>query len=241
MKKISIILFAALSTLFYNCNNAQAIKEHATLSAEEFATKIKQTPGAIILDVRTPEEFNGGFIADARNIDYNSSGFLTEIETLDKTKPYFVYCLSGGRSKSAANYMRNHGFREVYDMKGGTMAWTKNDLELTTTSAQKVTTDKISAEEYGRMISSNQIVLIDFYAPWCGPCKKMEPMLEDFARENEGKIKVIRLNVDENKQLVSQLGIDEIPVLKIFKNGSETWTHTGLVEKPALIEATSRL
>ena len=77
-------------------------------------------------------------LPDARNIDYNSSGFLTEIDTLDKTKPYFVYCLSGGRSKSAANYMRNHGFREVYDMKGGTMAWTKNNLELTTASAQKV-------------------------------------------------------------------------------------------------------
>ena len=74
------------------------------------------------------------------------------------------------------------------------------------------------------MISANQIVLIDFYAPWCGPCKKMEPMLEEFARENEGKIKVIRLNVDENKQLAMQLGIDEIPVVKIFKNGNETWT-----------------
>lgn len=241
MKKISIILFAALSTLLYNCNNAQAIKEHTTLSAVEFATKIKQTPGAIILDVRTPEEFNSGFIADARNMDYNSSGFLAEIDQLDKNKPYFVYCLSGARSKSAANYMRNHGFPEVYDMKGGTMSWTKNNLELTTTSVQKINIDKISADEYRQMISADQIVLFDFYAPWCGPCKKMEPMLEEFARENKGKIKVIRLNVDENKQLTTQLGIEEIPVLKIFKNGSEVWTHTGLVEKPALIEATSTL
>ena len=91
------------------------------------------------------------------------------------------------------------------------------------------------------MISANQILLIDFYAPWCGPCKKMEPMLEEFARENEGKIKVIRLNVDENKQLAMQLGIEAIPVVKIFKNGNEAWTYTGLLEKPALIEATSKL
>ena len=241
MRTLSIVLFAALSTLLYNCNNAQAIKEHTTLSAEEFANKLKQTPDAIILDVRTPEEFSGGFIAEARNIDYNSSDFLTQIDQLDKTRPYFVYCLSGARSKNTANYMRSHGFSEVYDMKGGTMAWSKNKLELTTASPQKINSDKISMEEYNKMISANQILLIDFYAPWCGPCKKMEPMLQEFARENEGKIKVVRLNVDENKQLAMQLGIDAIPVLKIFKNGSEAWTYTGLVEKSALIEATNGL
>ena len=53
---------------------------------------------------------------------------------LDKNKPYFVYCLSGARSRSAANYMRSMGFVQVYDMKGGTLAWTKNHLKLTTTS-----------------------------------------------------------------------------------------------------------
>lgn len=241
MRTLFIVLFAALSTLLYNCNNAQAIKEHATLSAEEFANKLKQTPDAILLDVRTPEEFSGGFIAEARNIDYNSSDFLTQIDQLDKARPYFVYCLSGARSKNTANYMRSHGFSEVYDMKGGTMAWSKNKLELTTASPEKITGDKISMDDYNKMISENQILLIDFYAPWCGPCKKMEPMLEEFARENEGKIKVIRLNVDENKQLAIQLGIDAIPVLKIFKNGNEAWTYTGLVEKPALIEATRGL
>jgi len=241
MKHVWIILFIGLSTLFVNCNNAQTLKENGTLSAEAFSNKLKQTPDAIILDVRTPEEFGGGFIAGAQNIDYNSSEFQAEISALDKSKTYFVYCLSGARSKSAAQYMRNNGFFQVYDMKGGTLAWTKNSLDLTTSSSQESIGDKISMEEYNKIISANHITVIDFYAPWCGPCKKMEPMLEEFARENEGKINVVRLNIDENKQLATQLGIDEIPLVKIFQNGIEKWSHTGLVEKTVLVEATGKL
>jgi thioredoxin 1 len=241
MKHVWILLFVGISTFLVNCNNAQTLSETGTLSADVFSNKLKETSQAIILDVRTPEEFNGGFIAGARNLDYNNPAFKTEIDALDKNKPYFVYCLSGARSRSAANYMRSTGFVQVYDMKGGTLAWTKSDHKLTTASSQKVISDKISIDEYNRIISANKITVVDFYAPWCGPCKRMEPMLEEFARENEGKINVVRLNVDENKQLAMQLGIEEIPVVKIFKNGSETWTHTGLLEKPALVKAANKL
>lgn len=241
MKYVSILLIVGMSVAVINCNNAQALKESTSLPAEAFANKLKQTPNAILLDVRTPEEFSEGFIPGARNLNYNSSAFRTQIDALDKDTPYFVYCLSGGRSSSAAKYMRNNGFREVYDMKGGTLAWKNSSFELTTNSSQKAAVDKISMEDYNKIIAADKILVIDFYAPWCGPCKKMEPMLEEFARENEGKIRVIRLNVDENKQLAMQLGIDAIPVVKVFKDGSEAWSHTGLLEKPALMEATNKL
>ena len=241
MKQLSTILVLMASTLLYHCNNAQTENGKTTLSVEAFANQIEQTPDAIILDVRTPEEFKGGYISAARNIDYNSTRFQAGLDSLDKNKTYLVYCLSGGRSSSAVAYMRSNGFIHVYNLKGGVMAWENKNLSLTRSSSHKDPVDKISMEEYRKIISNDSVLLIDFYAPWCAPCKKMEPMLEEFAQENKGMVKVVRLNIDENRHLAKQLGVEEIPVLKFFKDGKEQWTHSGFVEKPTLVSAMSNL
>lgn len=237
MKPRFILLTFALTTFLFQCNRAQ---NSFTLSADDFAAKLTQTNDAIVLDVRTPQEFAGGFLDHATNLDYNAPGFQLKIDSMDKSKAYFVYCLSGGRSRSAANYMRSQGFKQVYDMKGGLLAWQKNKHPLVTAGSRPAADDKISMQGYEELISKENLVLIDFYAPWCGPCKKMEPMISELAEENEGKLYVVRLNVDENKNLVKQLGIEEIPVLKIFKAGKEIWTHKGLIEKQALINVLSQ-
>jgi len=204
----------------------------SALDAETFRKKITEKKNAQVIDVRTPGEFSGGFIENAHNIDYNSGHFEAEINKLDKSKPYFVYCLSGGRSSSAARHMRSTGFEEVYDLTGGILVWNSNGYDVITENTVK---DKISMEQYRRMIASGT-VLIDFYAPWCVPCKKMEPMLKELAVEYNGKAQVLRINIDENKQLAKNLKVEEIPVLKIYKNGTETWMHKGLVEKTELIK-----
>lgn len=218
--------------LLIQCNSEG---QNFSLPAGQFADKLDKISNAIVLDVRTPEEFKEGFIQNAQNIDFNADDFRSRVQTLDKTKPYFVYCLSGGRSKDAANYMRKNGFAEVYDMKGGLLAW--NDIKGKINGGTSGRKDKISMEDYNVIISKDRLVLVDFYAPWCGPCKKMEPMLNELTDENKGKFTLVRLNIDENKHLAAQLGVTEIPVLKIFKAGKETWTHNGLVEKPALTKA----
>jgi thioredoxin len=210
-------------------------QDNQKLTPEVFAEKIKQTPEAVVLDVRTLKEFKQGHLAQARLVDYNGADFRTIVKDYDKSKPYFVYCLSGGRSGSAADYMRSLGFKEVYEMKGGLLKWT-GPLEKPSSAN---TPDKISMSDYERMITSEPVVLVDFYAPWCGPCKKMEPMLEEFTAENQGKVKVIRINIDESIQLAHSLHVEEIPVIKIFKSGKETYSHTGLLEKQALTKAAS--
>jgi thioredoxin len=204
----------------------------ASLDAASFQKKLNETKEAQIIDVRTPGEFVGGFIPQAVNIDYNSGHFEEEVQKLDKSKQFFVYCLSGGRSSSAADYMRSNGFNEVYDLTGGIMAWNSKGYPIVTKSPAD---DKISMEEYKTLISKGT-VLIDFYAPWCTPCKKMEPMLNELSEQYKGKATILRINIDENKNLAKNLRVEEIPVLKIYKNGKETWMHRGLVERNEIIK-----
>jgi thioredoxin len=220
------ILIFVLPFLFIPaaCNSQQ---EKESLDAKAFYEKLKSEPEAIILDVRTPGEFHEGALQSAVNVDYNSGHFEAEAGKMDKTKTYFVYCLAGGRSSSAAGWMRKSGFQHVYDLKGGMMAWQKEGLPLNV-AREKMAKDKISTEDYARMTGGDVPVLVDFYAPWCGPCKKMEPMLKELSSAHEGKLKVLRINIDENKKLAGELGVLEIPVLKLYKNGKETWQKKGL-------------
>ena len=89
-------------------------------------------------------------------------------------------------------------------------------------------------ENYKKLISSDKVVLIDYYAPWCEPCKKLQPILENIEQQYKGKLTVIRLNIDENKQLAIQLSIQSIPLMKIFKSGVEVWSNNGMMEESDL-------
>ncbi|WP_428657936.1 rhodanese-like domain-containing protein [Runella sp.] len=82
-----------------------------------------QTPGAVILDVRTAAEVRSGAIKGAINIDLMSADFQQKINQLDKTKTYFVYCRSGHRSGQACRIMGNVGFEHIYNLTGGMMSW----------------------------------------------------------------------------------------------------------------------
>lgn len=94
------------------------------LSQQEWASQLKQDDNAVILDVRTEGEFSEGFIPDAINIDiHKGQGFIYQLEALDKTKNYYVYCRSGARSEQACNVMNQLGFENAYNLVGGIMQW----------------------------------------------------------------------------------------------------------------------
>ena len=94
------------------------------LSQNEWAEKLNTTDQAVILDVRTEDEVSEGFIPNAINIDiHKGQGFIDELEALDKTKSYFVYCRSGARSAQACAVMNQLGFENAYNLEGGFMAW----------------------------------------------------------------------------------------------------------------------
>ena len=79
-------------------------------------------------------------------------------------------------------------------------------------------------------------VVVDLWAPWCGPCLMVAPVLEEIAKELNGKIKVGKLNVDENQKIATQFGISAIPTLLIFKNGQEIKKIVGFSGKPKLVQ-----
>lgn len=94
------------------------------LSQDEWREQLQKDDNAVILDVRTEEEVDEGYIPNAKNIDiYKGQGFVDEVEKLDKTKNYYIYCRSGKRSAQACTLLDQMGFNNTYNLLGGFMEW----------------------------------------------------------------------------------------------------------------------
>lgn len=228
MKKILVNTFVMILLVLSACTNGQ--NANFGLNVNEFNEKLIQTSNAQLIDVRTPGEYAGGHLKNAINFDWNGNNFEAQIKKLDKQKPVFVYCLSGGRSASAASNLRNAGFKTVYEMNGGMMKWRAAALPETK-DANVVESMGMTLADYNRITKSNKKVLIDFYAEWCAPCKKMKPYLDEIALEMKDEVKVIRIDADANKLLLQELKIDGLPVLIIYKDGLQSWRYDGYIEK----------
>lgn len=85
------------------------------------------------------------------------------------------------------------------------------------------------------VISAPLPVLVDFWAPWCGPCRSIAPVLEEIAQEYDGKLKVVKINVDENPNVPSRYGVRGIPNLMIFKGGNLAGQIVGVAPKNKLV------
>jgi thioredoxin len=201
------------------------------LSIDEFEVKLQQTPESQLVDVRTPEEFKKNHVKGALNVNINSDEFEKQVAALDKTKPVMVYCLSGGRSAKAAGYMRKQGFKEVYEMEGGMMQWMAQNKPF---EASEKSLPGMSVADFEKNIHTDKIVLVDFYAKWCAPCKKMAPWLEELVTQYPDQVTLLKVNADENTVLVKKMKVDMLPTILLYKNGKKVWSKTGLVEKGEL-------
>jgi len=129
--KFRSILFLLVSFVILSCNG-QASKNIKVIEAKDFAETINTTQKPQILDVRTPEEFTEGHIKNAENVNWLGDRFVADAEKFDKTKPVFVYCKSGGRSKKATEKLQELGFKNIYELEGGYIKWSAAGLNKST-------------------------------------------------------------------------------------------------------------
>jgi len=129
MKKLLLGISSIAILFIYACSPGQAQSNSTLLPPTEFKKKWDANiEKAVILDVRSPEEYRDGHLQSAVNMDWNGDNFDKQIQTLDKNSQVFVYCYGGGRSSSAAKELRKQGFKNVYDLKGGFEAWREAGL-----------------------------------------------------------------------------------------------------------------
>lgn len=205
------------------------------LNASDFKSIIDPAKG-ILLDVRTPEEVAGEHLEDASFIDVFDPKFTDKINMMDKSKEIYVYCKGGGRSSQAANILLENGFKKVYNLQGGIMAWNNEGYATVQTEGHKNSANSsgMSSEDFSKTIENNALVLVDYYAKWCVPCKKMMPVMEEITAEYKDRANILMIDVDASEELVKEQKVAGVPVLVLYKNGEKVWSANGEQSKEEL-------
>lgn len=223
-------LFAALFFALSACGGSG----QNDITADEFEKRIGASEVQLI-DVRTPQEFAERHIAGAENIDINGNSFESDLENFDKSKPVYFYCLSGSRSAAAAKIAAAKGFKEIYNLKGGILSWINSGKEIETGAA--ASSGGMTQEKYLALINQPKMVLVDFNAVWCGPCKILKPRIENVLKQKSEEVELLEIDVDQNMLIADYMNVNAIPFMVLYKQGKEVWRQLGLAEESQILAA----
>lgn len=128
MKRLLILFSIAITMLATSC--IEETKGDIKLVTPEEMQTLLESKDVQLVDVRTPQEYEEGFIENSQNIDFNSPTFDEDVTKLDKSKPVILYCKAGGRSAKCAEKLQKAGFVKIYDLDGGITQWQFQGFEV---------------------------------------------------------------------------------------------------------------
>jgi len=223
MNRLILIIFILMS--FFKVD-AQVVKH---VDASEFK-KLVDAENGIILDVRTQGEVARGHIKGTSVIDIADREFVSKLNMMQKDKPIYVYCLTGSRSRTAARIMEQNGFKEVYNLAQGVVSWYRSGYPLVAEQVNQAESEEaFTPESIKKLINTEGVVLVDFNASWCAPCKTMLPVVDKLATENQNKLDVLKVDISENQEIAQLYNVKSVPSFVLFKNGEKIWHKTGVM------------
>jgi thioredoxin len=212
-------------------------KSKQELTIEEFDSKLKKAgANAQILDARTLEEYQQNHLKGAVLFSVADEAELQkQIDKLDKQKPTFVYSINNGRSTQLAKKLQGQNFVAVYNLPGGISHWIGSGRPVESTVSNGLT-----FAEYKKSIQSDKLVLVDVHSKYCGGCKKLLPIVDSVSRENANDLKVVKVELFENKNLAKDLDIESIPTLILYKGDKIVWKKSGVTPKTEIQAAITK-
>jgi rhodanese-related sulfurtransferase/glutaredoxin len=233
---IPIIIFTLCSCDNSNAFNPDSVSVNVLDIENHLMVKLLEDNPGVLLDVRTPEEVDKGFLTNASFINFYDESFLQKASWIKKNQPIYVYCHAGGRSFKASEMLIELGFKEVYNLVGGYSRWVEDGylVEKGLKNIKAPNSKFFSEEEVDGIFQSNQNVILAFKTPWCLPCKKLDAVLDSFSK-NKPNWEVVKINMDNNKDLAKKFEVKSVPTLLFFKESKKISSHVGFINLEDLI------
>jgi thioredoxin 1 len=234
MKFYILISSAFVITSIYSQNQLDTTT-YVQLSSLEFSEIIQSKEG-ILLDVRTKGEFNAEHIEGAGQLNYYAFDFKKKLEMLPKDQAIWLYCNTGYRSERAAKHLIKKGYTQVYNLEHGIMEWNFHNLPVIEGDRSLLDQENmVSVSEFNKLIKSDSLVFIDFYAPWCAPCRKMMPMIDSLKTEFHQEVKIVKVNADASKKLVKEMKLIGVPYFVLYKNNVKLKELSGTLKREEIL------
>lgn len=226
-KSTRMIVVIFLQTLLLTgFTQAQTVQN---VDAVRFMELTKQKD-ILLLDVRTEGEYSRGHIKGSTLIDLSSPSAANRLGLLQKNKTILIYCLSGSRSTVVAQYMQKQGFGKIYNLTYGLMDWNQKGYPLEQSNQPMASSGtSYTTQTFNKLLADNKLVLVDFHAVWCAPCKAMNPVIEKITTDFKGKARVEKVDVELNKAITAAWQVQSVPGFVLFKAGQKVWSHTGTI------------